>query len=179
MDEDPSISMEIFRALAAEHLSANDYAAFSQADALWTTPTRHPFMITWKAKETALRNALVRARAAATEKDPEQFIQGPTVYDADAEQVSAEAILKSNPLDKEKILDRHRWAVLDEMAGLNNFASESILAYFIKLGIATRWGKMNEDEGRQMANKVMEAAPTDLPESENETVSESNEIDRE
>jgi hypothetical protein len=176
MEAAPSISMDAFRALASEHLSATDFSALSDAESLWTTTPQHPFVKTWKAKEIALRNALVQARAALAKKDPAGHLHQPPYYDADAEHAAGEAMSQQSPLEKEQHLDRHRWSVLDGLAGFNCFASESILAYSIKLGIATRWSQMDEDTGRAMADQVISTVPSDEDntDSEAESISENN-----
>ena len=168
METQPSISVEAFRALASEHLSASDFSALPDSESLWTSTPQHPFMKIWKARETALRNALVQARATAAKKDPAGHLQEPAEYDADAERAVAEAMTRSTPLEKEQILDRHRWSILDEIAGFNPFAGESILAYSLKLGIATRWSEMDEDAGRKMADQVISTAPSDKVASDSE-----------
>ncbi len=176
MEAEPSISMDAFRALASEHLSATDFSALCDAESLWTATPQHPFTKTWKEKETALRNALVQARATLAKKDPAGHLHDPAYYDADAEQAAGEAMSRPSPLEKEQHLDLHRWNVLDELAGFNPFASESILAYSLKLGIATRWSQMDGDTGRQMADQVISTVPSDEDEtdSEAESISKNN-----
>lgn len=174
MLEKPAISTEEFRLLASMHLKACDCSALADADSLFDRDPIHPFMKEWKTREMSLRNALVRVRAAAAKKDPQDHLRRPDEYSADSERVAAEAMSASSPLEKEQVLDRHRWKILDEMAAFNPFATEAILAYSLQLGIASRWGAMNHDAGLETAEKIISSVPSadGLTDDENEPISE-------
>jgi len=157
LDTKPAISVQEFRNRAAEHLCARDLEALSQLDSLWEFSGNHPFVSQWRNRETALRNALVRARASALKKDPEQYLKPADGYFTDAERAAAEAASKASPLEKEQCLDKHRWKVLDEMAGFSSFTGSAILAYSLRLQIAQRWAEMSEEAGKKIAERVVTA----------------------
>jgi hypothetical protein len=174
MDAKPSISLDEFRRLASEHLTSADLTALGNLESIWNTEPQHPFVKTWKDKETALRNSLVALRAQNIKTDPSPYLRQTASYDSAAEHAVSEAASRSNPLEKEQVLDRHRWAVLDDMAGFNSFASEAILAYSIKLSIAQRWSDMDAELGSQCAEQVIsnKTAPGTEPQ---DAISENNE----
>lgn len=174
MDVKPSISTEEFRRVASEHLTTSDLTALGDLESILDAEPRHPFAKIWKNRETSLRNALVALRAQALKADPSPYLRQPVFYDAAAEHAASEAISRSNPVEKEQVLDRHRWAVLDEMAGFNPFSSEAILAYSIKLSIVQRWSEMDTELGSQRAEQVI--SNKIVPDAEPQTaISENNE----
>ena len=172
MDARPPLSAEEFRSMASEHLCSRDMAAVLALASLWDGECAHPFVALWKKKETTLRNAMAKARASALKKDPEKFLRHSEYYDADADRAAAEALSKPSPLEKEQVLDRHRWYTLGEMAGFNQFSSEAILAYSVRLSIAQRWSSMDEDIGRKVADTVITSEADKTGE---QTISENNE----
>ncbi len=155
MDSKPSISQEEFRSLAAEHLCASDMEALDSLDSLYGNDDGHPFVSAWRSNEIALRNSLTKARAAALKTDPEKYMVDPSLFEGECDRVAGEALSRSNPVDKEQVLDRHRWSVLDELGGFDPFSSEAILAYSLKLAIAERWGAFDSDRGREVADTVL------------------------
>ena len=120
-----------------------------------------------------MRNALVRIRAAAARKDPEPYLHESAGYDSESERAVSEAVARPNPIEKEQVLDRYRWASLDAMAGFNSFASEAILAYSIKLSLAHRWSDMDAEAGLQITERVI-SNKADIKASE-AAISENNE----
>lgn len=172
MDSKPPLPAEEFRSMASQHLCSRDMQALLALESIWSTDSDHPFVTLWKSKETALRNALTKARAAALKRDADKYLRHSELYDTDSERAASEAISKASPLEKEQVLDRHRWHALGEMAGFNQFSTEAILAYAVRLSIAQRWSAMDEDAGRQIADKVI---TSEADKSEHESVSENNE----
>ncbi len=61
----------------------------------------------------------------------------------------------TNLLVKEKQLDDLRWKWLDEHTFFHYFTIETLLAYYIKLGIISRWLKLDVAEGRELLEKML------------------------
>ncbi len=49
-----------------------------------------------------------------------------------------------------------RWSVLEQMTVFEYFSIERIMAFFIKLQIAERWSKLDQEKGEQIFEKLLE-----------------------
>ncbi|HNP51250.1 Protein of unknown function [Nitrosomonas aestuarii] len=68
----------------------------------------------------------------------------------------------SNLLAKEKYLDDLRWRWLDERTFFYYFTIEKLLAYYIKLGMLSRWHKLDSSRGRERLYKTLTDFRQDL-----------------
>ena len=63
-----------------------------------------------------------------------------------------------DPLERELALDRHRWALLDEMAAAPPFGVQAVFAYALKLRIVEKWAALSDEaEGLRVAAGISEA----------------------
>lgn len=72
---------------------------------------------------------------------------------------SAEVIAlaeKDNFLAREKGLDQLKWDKVEDLTLFEYFSIEVVLAYTIKLDIAYRWLKLDEETGREMFRKIID-----------------------
>ncbi|HAS81237.1 MAG TPA: hypothetical protein DCS43_00795 [Verrucomicrobia bacterium] len=144
---------DAFKALCQDQLGLRDQQAvgvlcdgpdFGETAARST----HPFVVRWQARETQLRNAVARMRAARHKGDAAGAIRSHTGFDTAIEDGVEEAFTRSNPLEREEALDQLRWRILDELAGVDPFATSVVMAYAVKLRLAQRWAA--HDEGVAM-----------------------------
>ena len=96
--------------------------------------------------ESALRVSLAKIRAA---KNPGGvFPDRPDAeYETDADTAARRAYAASDPLERERILDRARWEKLDELTRMGHshvFNFDSVCAYCLKLQIAEKWAERKE-----------------------------------
>jgi hypothetical protein len=167
MEEAPPFSAETFEATCAEHLSARDAEALSLILAQdMDTKAAHPFVTTWRETETQLRNAVVAARAARHKQDPDEYLREQSGFSATLQHAVTEAFARENPLDRERLLDRFRWKQSDDLAGMNPFSSDAMLAYALKLKLAARWATMDTDKGNETAEAILQKRPTSTTEQE-------------
>jgi hypothetical protein len=116
----------------------------------------HPAARHWACVETQLRNALARARAARaglSVSPPQRPYDG---FDMRAERAAAEAMGAADPLERELILDKHRWYLLEEMAGLDSFGAAAVFSYALRLRIAQKWQNLTEEKGRAVVEGIVE-----------------------
>ena len=67
-----------------------------------------------------------------------------------------------NLLVKEKYLDNLRWQWLDEHTFFHYFTIEKLLAYYVKLGILSRWHKLDSRWGRERLHKMLKDFSQDI-----------------
>jgi hypothetical protein len=116
----------------------------------------HPTFRRWLSVETQLRNALARARAIRAGVDAGPYQHPYTGFDVQTERLAAEAMAAVDPLEREFILDRHRWRLLEEMAGSDAFGAAAVFSYALKLRIAEKWQSLTEEKGRVVVEAIIE-----------------------
>ncbi|MBT3192757.1 MAG: DUF2764 family protein [Verrucomicrobia bacterium] len=169
LDASPELSSEAFQALCAEHLTASDARALgSISDAETGHESSHPFAGQWIARETQLRNAAARLRAAKRQQDAGSFLRDHTGFDVGLEDGVEEAFNQSTPLARERALDEIRWRILDELAGTDPFGGGAVLAYGVKLRLAERWAQMDAASGQAKIEAAI--APSEGTSPQGETI---------
>lgn len=157
--EPPAISFDKFAEICSEHLSKDDMSALNTIAGLKTIDSSHSFIKAWKEKETLLRNAIAKIRASRLNRDSSSCIKEVSSFDASIEKVAADAFAKPNPLEKELLIDKHRWHQLEELQGFNMFSSSAILSYAVKLKIAERWAALNRENAKATADDIVNRNP--------------------
>jgi len=153
--EPPELSIEQFRELCAEHLTAKDGKAVDALLSTVVTGSAHPFVREWQNREFQLRNAIAKARAARLSRDAGPYLREDVPYESTAERAVAEAFTKTTPLTREQALDGFRCEIIEEMAGFDPFTSHAILAYTLKFRLCNRWAAMNWQRGRDQADALI------------------------
>lgn len=131
---------------------------------------RHPFVVEWLCRETLLRNAVTRTRAARLGIEPGPFLKYCEFYESYPDEAVAEIMRgesesrqgASTPLDRELALDGFRWDMIDEMAVFEPFGAESVLAFALKFNIARRWAGLEEEKGRSRVDDFIQKAFEDV-----------------
>lgn len=152
-DRPPALSVERFLGLCEQHLSARDMTAMR---ALLTqgNAAGHGFSERWTRRETALRNAAARERAARLGRKADPYIRQPDTADVFVAKAVSDAMAKKNPMEVERALDRLRWETIEELQGSGIFSSNAILGYGLKLAIAERWAGMETTRGRERVDSL-------------------------
>lgn len=152
LDAAPPLEVVAFRQACAEQL---DEPLRSGVLALLDdAPSGHPFVTAWRDRDTILRNAVLRRRAAR-HGGSSQLAQRPTAgSDVRIEHGVAAAFEQPDPLRREHSLDRLRWAVLDELQGNQPLTAEFVLAYAVRLRLASRWAKFNAEAGNRRLDQL-------------------------
>lgn len=101
----------------------------------------------WINWERCLRDELVRLRGQALGVDGSRYLK-PASYVAGATAAARAASSAENPLEAERILDRARWAELDELEVGHQFDLAQLIVYALRLEILDRRAQMMNDRGR-------------------------------
>lgn len=155
LETPPPLSPAQFRQACARHLTVRDRQALDELDQDLDMPSSNTFVAAWKNAEIRLRNAIARLRAARRHRDPTPYLHAPTGPDPAVERAAAEALSKAGPLERELALDRIRWRTIDDLAGTDVFAPRALLAYALKLALASRWAAMNPTVGTERADRII------------------------
>ena len=107
--------------------------------------------------ETQLRNALARIRAQRAGAEYAPRAHRPTAFETRAEGAAARAMAVDDPLERELALDRHRWALLEEIAAQPAFGVQAVFAYGLKLRMVEKWAALSDQAGLDVARQVVEA----------------------
>ncbi len=157
-DSLPGITPAKFVETCREQLSARDAAA---AEALlYGQFPEHPFAAVWQDKETVLRNAIARARARPAGKDATRWTRPTQGCDSQIESEVTDAFLESDPLKREKDLDKISWLIADELQGSDPLALNVIFAYALKLALLIRWIGLDTERGRKTFDALTEIPMT-------------------
>ncbi|HET6441735.1 MAG TPA: DUF2764 family protein [Phycisphaerae bacterium] len=126
-------------------------------DAVWLAYWRHAaevarrrgsrFLALWVRYEVSLRSALAAARARALDLDPAEQPTVPELADegSDFTSVVAEWSAAANVLEGQKVLDRARWAWLDEHDRWFTFEDDELAAYAARLLLVHRWNRITSE----------------------------------
>ena len=109
----------------------------------------------WLLFEAALRNELVKIRAARKHIDPVKYLRP----DADADLAFANIAINAyrNPsiLETERMLDEARWRKLDELAIGHYFDLDSLIIYAYKLLILERWERIRTADSPRLLEETL------------------------
>ena len=142
----PPMDAAALRASAEGNLSARDLAAL---DALLSDgPSDHPFVVAWRDRDTQLRNAVARLRAARLGgADAAKWARPHGGWSVALETGVAAAFQEKDPLRRHAALARLRWDTAGDLAGPSPFSSAAILAYAVRLLVAADLAKADADAG--------------------------------
>lgn len=148
----PPLTVEAFLGACREQLGAAD--AEAAAALINGSPSRHAFVEAWRDKEAILRNAVARERARAAGLDPARWLRPTAGCDTLVESLVEDAFQESDPLSKEKELDRIRWGVAEELQGPDPLTVRAVLSYAVKLSILAKWRALSPDAGRAVFDSL-------------------------
>ncbi len=134
-DSEPPMTGEAFRDRCREQLGRADFAALRAL--LDDGATTHPFVCRWRDRDTQVRNAIARHRAArlGDAGAATRWQRRHAGFDVATERAVDAAFQEADPLRRDTALSRLRWTLAGEIAGLDPFSVNAILAYAIRLHI--------------------------------------------
>jgi len=162
LDEAPPMDAEAFLTACESMLTPDDLADLRRALEGDAAGAEHPFLRQWAERETQLRNEVARARAAARRVDAAPHQRATDAFDVATVEVATHAAETRDPLERERLLDRHRWQTIDDLVGPSSFEADAVFGFALKLRMSERWAAMSEERGREKVRQCVEAlAPGD------------------
>ena len=157
--KEPDLTLEEFDTRCAEELSAERMAALKQAAMPVPRPPetgnfKSRLMTEFTAKEQYLRTRIAERRSSHANlcKLPD-----PPVYFPEIDHAVALASSADEPLEREKIIDRLRWQIIEELDCGDEFGFESLCAYRLKLAILAKYSALDADRGKENFNNSVGA----------------------
>ena len=155
----PALTPAAFDKLCREQLASADAEVAAALTA--GRDSDHPYVRAWRNSETLLRNAVARQRALRRHVDAAPYQRPADGCDLRLEHAVDAAFQAPNPLQREQQLDAIRWRMAEELQGYDPMAVRTVLAYAIKLRIASLWAARTTEAGRT-AVATLTDAPIDL-----------------
>jgi len=119
---------------------------------------RHPFTVDYANVLTEIKNLTAAFRASKWESNDVRVSERPYLgCHVDLRQKIADAMNIQNPFDREFALERARWQIADELAGIDYFSEAKIYAYIVKLQIINRFAALNSEAGKAAVEDVIKA----------------------
>jgi len=155
-EQKPPMSSESFKELALSllnkkdtvlmgNISQNNFPSDETEDEKNAKSTGCDFIDLWREWERTLRLNLARERAIKLKR---KQMEEPPVLPADAAHTAIKTVVSDgSPLDKEIMLDKARWGVIDIFAGNDYFHRNTVFAYFLKLILLERRQLFNLEKG--------------------------------
>lgn len=157
-DEVPTLSTAKFEEMCRDHLNKADASAACAL--LYGQASEQPFVAAWRDKDAILRNAVARQRARSSGGDASRWLHAVHGCDKRIEAGVEDAFQETDPLKKEKALDRLRWTVIEELQGCDPLNIRVIFAYALKLALATRWASLDKKQGQTVFDRLAESTPS-------------------
>ncbi len=114
------------------------------------------FAQSWFGADTQLRNAAARFRGTRLGVESRGFIKDHPGFSAAVEKAVTDAFAKGNPLEREMALDRCRWQMLEDLAREDSFGLAAVLAFAVKLQLASRWAQMKDEAGQKRVEELVD-----------------------
>ena len=155
----PPISSEEFREQCKGFLNKNDinltrYCSYDPKLAVETVgSTGSAFLDFILMRERTLALTLANLRAAKLNRPS----LGELAHDMPRAEAMAKAVFEmEDPLEAELSMDRDRWAVLEEVVGIDLFGVNTVFAYLLKLQLLERKQRFNFPKGSAEYRKIYE-----------------------
>jgi hypothetical protein len=154
----PPFSFEKFLQVCRELIPENDIKILKTLSTSggYADRTHQPTLERWRAFEAALRNELVKLRAARKHSDPLRYLRPGATFESSVAHIAVNAYREPSILEAERLLDRQRWNKLDELSIGHYFDFDSLIVFGLKLLILLRWERINTADKSQALEKVLQ-----------------------
>lgn len=148
------VTEKYYRDLCSRFLDKSDLTVLENLSLVpprTETTTGSAFLDVWYRNERNLRFALAQVRAQKMKKDSPVV---PGSCTADIMQTARTAVGMDSPLSAEKFLFEYRLALLDSLRPIQQFSTDSVFAYGIRLLLIQRMKKFDAESGTASYHKI-------------------------
>ena len=135
-----------FIELCRQQLTEEDFVRFSTASGCQLSAE-------FEAWNTALKNELVKLRAAKLDFDANESLKEGDIY-AGLTELAREVLNQKNPLEAELFLDKMRWDKISDLEALEYFSTEKLAAYLLKLKLLERKALFTKADGNENYRQI-------------------------
>lgn len=119
----------------------------------------NPTLRKWRSFDRALRNELVKIRAARLKIDPAEYLREDGCDDITGiAHIAFAAHRNPSLIESERFLDAKRWGYLDDITAGHYFDFDFLVTYAQKLLIAEKWDKINRADPDKIVTDLLEPA---------------------
>ena len=136
-------------------LSKGDLAELDLLLAGKSAEGRAPFSRAWAGGDAQIRNTAAKARGAKLGVEAKPFLKSHPGYAVWLDKEVTDALAKASPLAREMGLDLARWKFVEDLARADASGLPAVLAFAVKLMLATRWSAMKEEAGRERLEQLV------------------------
>ncbi|MCK5843762.1 MAG: DUF2764 family protein [Victivallales bacterium] len=158
LGEASSISSDEFLESVGEHLQK---ALADELGELSLLPSedasKESVAADWNCWETSMRNSIARLRAKGDFAQSERYERGAGEFFSEIEAGVQEAFAKSDPLERETLLDELRWRFCEDLELGHDFDIFKLAAYRLKLLLCEKRAAFSKEKGGENYDSIIES----------------------
>ncbi len=145
----PDLTIEAFLEACGRVLDAPRLASLARAAGVAATPVATPPAAerAWSELAAHVDDAVVRARAERSKRDPDPFLRRPPGIRVDVREAVERAFETPHPGLRERALDELRWRLVEEGARAAPDGFGALFARAVQLRLAWRWATWDAEAG--------------------------------
>ncbi len=152
----PPFSFEKFLDICRSLISESDLDVVKSAKEIGeASEDLQPTLKKWRIFDTMLRNELVKIRADRKHINPAPYLRGDASAEPYIRNAAMNAYKSPSLLESERILDRERWRVLDELSLGHYFDLDLLIIYALKLLISEKWDRIQNADRKRMLEEAV------------------------
>ena len=155
LEAPPPFSPDEFRFKCQGVLSKGDLAELDLLLAGQSAEGSTAFSKAWAGGDAQIRNTAAKARGAKLGVEAKPFLKSHPGYAVWLDKEVTDALAKASPLAREMGLDLARWKFVEDLARTDASGLPAVLAFAVKLMLATRWSAMKEEAGRERLEQLV------------------------
>lgn len=155
LEAPPPFSPDEFRFKCQGVLGKGDLAELDLMLAGRAAEGRSAFSRAWAGADAQIRNTAAKARGAKLGVEAKPFLKSHPGYAVWLDKEVSDALAKASPLARETGLDLARWKFVEDLARADASGLPAVLAFAVKLMLATRWAAMKEEAGRERLEQLV------------------------
>ena len=155
LEAPPPFTPDEFRFKCQGVLGKGDLAELDLVLAGRAAEGRSAFARAWAGADAQIRNTAAKARGAKLGVEAKPFLKSHSGYAVWLDKEVSDALAKASPLARETGLDLARWKFVEDLARADAAGLPAVLAFAIKLMLATRWAAMKEEAGRERLEQLV------------------------